>query len=253
MVYNPERYGKNGILFPNDNSRGSKETEQHSGPQRDGNTHLTSYRSRKFSVSGFRVFSGNGDIYRNLFRSKHLNKFSPQNLCRLRHFRESERLPCGIRTRDLRRRSRKKFRFFQKTGANLHPCLAVTPIEWDCCQVFIFFLRKSLFFFDQFPKIFEYKAWTGQLAHGRAGTTAEQFFLKKTQKSLSICRKILNIRYGRFFQKRGERFTFFCVCTGRQRGGIKNFYEKLRFLLSVCRKNLNKGDEVLLSGQVSAR
>ena len=115
-----------------------------------------SYRSRKFSVSGFYVFSGNGDIFRNLFRSKHLNKFSPQNLCRLRHFRDSEkRLPCGIRTGDLRRRSGKNSRFFQKSGANLHPCLAITPIEGAGCQLFfIFFEKKSVFLWS-----FAEKTW----------------------------------------------------------------------------------------------
>ena len=53
---------------------------------------------------------------------------------------------CGIRTGDLRHRSRKKSRFFQKSGANLHPCLAITPIEGSGCRLFfIFFEKMSVF------------------------------------------------------------------------------------------------------------
>ena len=79
---------------------------------------------------GFCVFPERGCLCCNGLHSKEFNGICPKSHCELRHFRDSEkRLPCGIRTGDLRRPVRKKSRFFQKSGANLHPCLAITPIE----------------------------------------------------------------------------------------------------------------------------
>ena len=89
-----------------------------------------------------------------IYAAKSSTVYTRKKQCKLRHFRDSEkRLPCGIRTGDLRRRSRKNFRFFQKTGANLHPCLAITPIEGnDCAEIFRDFFRLlrtlSCFFSD---------------------------------------------------------------------------------------------------------
>ena len=87
-------------------------------------------RAKNSLVRGSSVFSEKGNLFQNHLRYKHFSRIHPQDRCKVRHFRDSEkRLPCGIRTVALRHRSRKNSRFFQKTGANLPPCLAITPIE----------------------------------------------------------------------------------------------------------------------------
>ena len=57
------------------------------------------------------MFPERGCLCHNGLRSKEFNGIGPKNHCKLRHFRDSEkRLPCGIRTGDLRRQPGEKNR-----------------------------------------------------------------------------------------------------------------------------------------------
>ena len=121
---------------------GYRAQRKFSAPSSSGTqTHICPMKRAKNSqFRGSCVFSEKDNLFQNHLRYKHFSRIHPQDRCKVRHFRDSEkRLPCGIRTVALRRRSRKKFRSFQKKGANLPPCLAITPIEG----------RVSKIFFDQ--------------------------------------------------------------------------------------------------------
>ena len=66
------------------------------------------------------------------------------------------------------------------------------------------------------------------------------------EKSLSIFKKNPNIRYGRFLKKVEKKvndFGFFAYVIGGGHKKTKDFRKKLRFLLSVCRKNPNIRNE----------
>jgi len=103
---------------------------------------------------------------------------------------------------------RKFLKFFLKTGAKTYPCLAITPIE----------------------------------GHLVAGFGWIRLFSKKAGKTLIVFKKIPNIRYGCFLlgkAKKGGDSGFWAETMKK----TKDFRKKLRFLLSVCQKNLNIHNE----------
>lgn len=131
--------------------------------------------TEKSLFRGFCVFSEKGNLFHNNLRCKHFSRIRPQNHCKVRHFRDSEkRLPCGIRTVALRRRSGKNFRFFQKNKGQFDTLPGNNP-DRDICRQRRFFII--------FPTKFRFL--------------------------LSTCRKKLNIRDRGFclqgFPKSGER------------------------------------------------
>lgn len=94
--------------------------------------------------------------------------------------------------------SGKKSRFFQKSGANLHPCLAVTPIERYRCENGNLNIRS--------------RRMAGRRGNVRIGHF--HLFPRKMEKSLSVCEKITNIRLGKFFEKSRNVSRFFAYVPG---------------------------------------
>ena len=77
---------------------------------------------------GFCVFPERDCLCHNGLRSKEFNGIYPKSQCKLRHFRDSEkRLPYGIRTGDLRHRSRKKIPIFSKIRGQFAPLPGDNP------------------------------------------------------------------------------------------------------------------------------
>jgi len=92
----------------------------------------------------------------------------------------------------------KFLKFFQKIGANLHPCLAVTPIERYRCENGNLNIRS--------------RRMAGRRGNVRIGHF--HLFSRKMEKSLSVCEKITNIRLGKFFEKSRNVSRFFAYVLG---------------------------------------
>ena len=99
------------------------------------------------------------------------------------------------------------------------------------------------FFWNQGPK---YDLPGNNPDRGTSRHRGKRLFFKKAGKTLIVFKKNPNIRSGGLLKKVEKRvndFGFFAYVIGGGHEKSKDFRKKLRFLLSVCRKNLNIHNE----------